>query len=179
MNKIFWWIFGIIGGLAGIACLVFMFLIFQEMKGEEAVSEENAHVEQPDKEEPVKTQAADKATDNFVNPFGEATRVAELTSSHYNKYIHGMSHQKVEADEKWGFYEMTEERIKWLLNALDEIDVNHEETYRDILERWSKGDFSQVASDHNQIWRLQGGTIGRATGKLSAEEEQEYLESQK
>ena len=40
-------------------------------------------------------------------------------------------------------------------------------------------DFSQVDQDHNTVWRLQGGTIGEATGILTPKEEQAYIESHK
>jgi hypothetical protein len=47
----------------------------------------------------------------------------------------------------------------------------------DILNRWAEGDFSRADKDHNAIWNVQGGTIGEATGVMSPEEEQQYLET--
>ncbi|MFD1850086.1 DUF6241 domain-containing protein [Oceanobacillus bengalensis] len=112
-----------------------------------------------------------------LNPFGKTTSIEESTIYHYNEYIHGMSHQKVKAEEKWGYYEIHPERIQWLLEGLDVVEINNETVYRKILERWAEGDFSKVDDDHNAIWTLQGGTIGEATGILSPEEEQAYIES--
>lgn len=111
-----------------------------------------------------------------LNPFGEKTKKNGLTDTMYQEYIHGMSHQKVRADKKWGFYEIHPDRIKWLLDGLDEVDVEHESVYRDILVKWQKGDFISADADHNAIWNLQGGTVGKATGILSQEEEQRYVE---
>ncbi len=55
--------------------------------------------------------------------------------------------------------------------------MSNEDVYRDILERWADGDFSRVDQDHNAIWNMQNGTIGKATGILNAEEEKVYKES--
>lgn len=116
------------------------------------------------------------------NPFGRTTKIENLTDDSYRDYIHGMSHQKIKADRKWGFYQINEERIDWLLEGLEKADPNNLEsyqTYKTILERWKANDFSRVDADHNVIWEMQNGTIGRATGIMSAEEEQRYIESQK
>ena len=91
--------------------------------------------------------------------------------------IHFMSHQKIEADEKWGLLPLTTERVTRLINVIEtnQNDYKNSELYLNILNRWSKNDFSQIDRDHNEIWALQGGTIGRATGILSYEEELEYI----
>jgi hypothetical protein len=90
--------------------------------------------------------------------------------------IHFMSHQKVKAEEKWGSVPLTEQRIDRLLAILEAKKFKHERIYRDILMRWKEGDFSQVDRDHNAIWDLQDGTVGKATGILSLEEERAYIE---
>lgn len=90
--------------------------------------------------------------------------------------IHEMSHQKVKAPEKWGAIKITQERIDLLLKYVKKQDFEHQDVYVDILERWSEGDFSQADLDHNAIWELQGGTIGKATGLLSKEEEAVFIE---
>ncbi|MEN2767848.1 DUF6241 domain-containing protein [Ornithinibacillus xuwenensis] len=113
-----------------------------------------------------------------LNPFGHSVVESELTDAIYQEYIHGMSHQKVKASEKWGFYGIHPDRIEWLLNGLEEVELRHEELYRRILEKWYQGNFATAADDHNAIWELQGGSIGKATGVLSPEEEQAYIDSQ-
>jgi Family of unknown function (DUF6241) len=92
--------------------------------------------------------------------------------------IHHMSHQKVKADKKWGALQITPERIDRLIEIVttNQASYNHSQTYMDILERWDEGDFSSVDKDHNDIWKLQGGTIGKATGILSAKKEKQYIE---
>ena len=91
--------------------------------------------------------------------------------------IHAMSHQKVHAEDKWGFLPMTQERIQRLTEVVEanKKSYNNSETYLKILNRWSNNDFSQADFDHNLIWDLQGGTVGRAYGTLSFEEEKAYI----
>lgn len=114
-----------------------------------------------------------------LNPFGEEIALKELTDDNIQEYIHGMSHQKVIAEKKWGFYELIPERVEWLLKGVEESsDLRHADTYEAILKKWKEGDFSTVDEDHNKIWNLQGGTVGKATGILSEEEEKAYIESE-
>ena len=116
-----------------------------------------------------------------VNPFGDNLKKEDLTDDDIRLYIHAMSHQKVEAEEKWGFYEIHEKRIKWLLKGLEEAsNLSDKETYKDILTKWDAGDFSTADKDHNVIWEMRGGeesddSIGKATRVLSKQEEEEYL----
>lgn len=91
--------------------------------------------------------------------------------------IHHMSHQKVEADEKWGSILITQARIGMLIDIVKEHENKWEDSdlYLDILNRWYKGDFSQADKDHNAIWKLKGGTIGEAKGLLNAKEEEKFI----
>jgi hypothetical protein len=92
--------------------------------------------------------------------------------------IHAMSHQKIEADAKWGLLPLTTERVERLMDVIEtnKNDYKNARLYMGILTRWSENDFSQIDLEHNQIWEIQGGTIGRATGILSYEEEVKYIE---
>lgn len=154
----------------------YLFIEFQKdteyfhKQKEEAEEETEEEVEKP-------VELSQDKTGN--NPFGDDVTQEELTDEHFQEYIHGMSHQKVRAEEKWSFYELTPERVEWLHEALEVADVEHKDVYQTILSKWVEGDFSTAYKDHNAIWELQGGTIGKATGLLSAEEEQAYLESAK
>lgn len=112
-----------------------------------------------------------------LNPFGESTTSKALTDYTYQEYIHGMSHQKVKASKKWGFYEIHPSRIQWLLEGLDKVELDREATYREILKKWNNENFSSIDVDHNTVWSLQNGTVGKATGILSAGEEQAYVNS--
>lgn len=112
------------------------------------------------------------------NPFGEKVKTP-LSEVLMQQYIHAMSHQKVQAKEKWSYFKITDERIDFLLNQLEINQYKHEETYKDILMRWKEDNFSDAVSDHNDIWRIQEGTIGKATGLLSPKAEEAYISEQK
>ncbi|MGM0843572.1 MAG: DUF6241 domain-containing protein [Bacillota bacterium] len=139
-------------------------------------SQEKAAVENDKTEEYREENTQGEA--RTENPFGEPF-LSPINETVMQQYIHAMSHQKIKAKQKWSFYEMTEERILYLLGELDKGDYEHEQVYRDILVKWQEGNFSEVDHDHNEVWSLQGGTVGAAKGVLSAEEERTYLNKQK
>ncbi|MFI8687514.1 DUF6241 domain-containing protein [Rossellomorea sp. NPDC077527] len=112
------------------------------------------------------------------NPFYEKVKTP-LSETLIQQYIHAMSHQKIKAEEKWSFFEITDERIEFLLSQLEVNNYKHEQTYKQILTKWKQGDFSEAVSDHNAIWRIQDGNIGIATDLLSPKEEKAYIESRK
>ncbi|WJY28049.1 DUF6241 domain-containing protein [Sporosarcina trichiuri] len=92
--------------------------------------------------------------------------------------IHDMSHQKVRAEDKWGFLPMTQDRVERLTEVVEKNKKKYgknADVYLDILQRWSNDDFSAVDQDHNTIWDMQGGTVGKATGILTIEQEQEFI----
>lgn len=101
----------------------------------------------------------------------------DVNDDNIQEIIHSMSHQKVKADEKWGNILITKESIQYLLEVVKENEniLDYSDTYLDILNRWYEGDFSKADKDHNAIWELQGGSIGKATGLLTPLEEQEYI----
>ena len=90
--------------------------------------------------------------------------------------LHNMTHQKVQATPKWGVLEVTEERLTEMLHILDESEYDHKAFYRETLEKWLQGDFSNAVEVHNHIWNLQDGTVGEAKRLLTPEEEAAYIE---
>jgi hypothetical protein len=93
--------------------------------------------------------------------------------------IHKMSHQKIIASMKRGSIQITQKRLENLSKAIDQ-NKDHLESYdiyREILDRWIKGDFSQADQDHNAIWEMMDGEIGKATGVASKEQEKEYIQN--
>ncbi|WP_025783462.1 DUF6241 domain-containing protein [Sporosarcina sp. D27] len=95
--------------------------------------------------------------------------------------IHAMSHQKVKAEDKWISIVMTSDRVNRLLEIVKAKDERFEKNgplYLEILQRWASGDFSKVDQDHNAIWQLQGGTVGRATGILTEQQEEDFIAEQ-
>ncbi|QKY69411.1 DUF6241 domain-containing protein [Lentibacillus sp. CBA3610] len=121
-----------------------------------------------------------EATEPELNPFGNQKDKSQIMESNILQYIHWMSHQKVKADDKWGFFEITDERIEWLLDAIDETEyLEKAEEYKDILNRWKDGNFSDVVNDHNYVWEILGGEkeSQKATEILSESKEKEYIEN--
>ncbi|MFD2215888.1 DUF6241 domain-containing protein [Metabacillus endolithicus] len=162
--------------IVGAICLGCFSVIMLDMVNSKAVS-----TAQADSEEQTSKEKVDKASEEVnldENPFGGKDST-ELTEEDILNYMHGMSHQKVIAEEKWLHYEMTTERINYLIAVVENGPYEHEEVFLDILHRWSVDDFSEADKDHNKIWRIQGGTIGEATGVMTAEQEQLYLEENK
>ncbi|EDL64387.1 hypothetical protein BSG1_21545 [Bacillus sp. SG-1] len=129
--------------------------------------------EQAEDETEYYEAGADQSEANSIseNEIPNAMREDDLQQK-----IHDMSHQKVKAAQKWGSLEITPERIDHLISVVESGNYEHSHVYLDILYGWKEGDFSEADKDHNTIWRLQGGTIGKATGVLSVAEEQKYIE---
>ncbi|MGD6802188.1 DUF6241 domain-containing protein [Rossellomorea vietnamensis] len=148
-----------------------IYIYFSEQGSQEMTNAEDGEAEGYRE----KTTEQETSTEN---PFGEPF-LSPINETVMQQYIHAMSHQKVEAKQKWSFYEMTDERILYLLGELDKGDYEHEQVYRDILIKWQEEDFSEVDHDHNEVWSLQGGTVGAAKGILSPQAEETYLNKQK
>lgn len=102
----------------------------------------------------------------------------DIQEERMQRFIHAMSHQKVESEKKWSFLPLTPERVKRLLEVAKTNKDKYEygEEYVEILTRWAKKDFEAIQYEHNEIWKLQDGNVGEATGVLTNEEEKEYIE---
>lgn len=100
----------------------------------------------------------------------------DMNDSDVQDMIHFMSHQKVSAPKKWGKLQLTKGRVDKLLEIVQQGDFKHKHTYENILKQWSEGNFGRSVQAHNDIWKLQGGTVGRATGLLSPKEEKKFIE---
>ncbi|HFJ9283531.1 TPA: PRK06770 family protein [Bacillus toyonensis] len=94
--------------------------------------------------------------------------------------MHRMVHQKVKSSEKWGFIEMTNKEIRSAKEAVESsTNFKNKSKLLATLERWEKGDFSQTVEEHNFLWEIQGGDTGKATERLSSEEEKKYVKEMK
>ncbi|MFD2615741.1 MULTISPECIES: DUF6241 domain-containing protein [Terrilactibacillus] len=91
--------------------------------------------------------------------------------------MHEMTHQKVKADEKWGAVQMTPEHIQTLLELVAKNNFENKDELSSILNKWKKKNFSTVDQDHNDLWSLQGGNVGKAYGILSESEEQVFIKN--
>ena len=98
---------------------------------------------------------------NAYNGEYDKTTIDEIYTS-----IHGMSHNVIIADEKWGKKAMTEENINTAIIQVLAINILPQEQndLLQMLSAWKFGDFTKSASAHNYVWIKQGGTVGLATG---------------
>ncbi|BAC12807.1 PRK06770 family protein [Oceanobacillus iheyensis] len=173
--------------LGTVLILLFGFLIFYDQveKFETNATIKNSD-ENEEKEVVEKDPLISEETKENANPFGDMVSASGMNRERLIKYMHFMSHQKVEAQSKWGFYEITDDRIAFLQESFNTIDSNAFEvkeraSIRNILDRWSNGDFSQVDSDHNTLYRNshEDEDRGMATGILSEDQEKNFIENNK
>lgn len=100
----------------------------------------------------------------------------EYSKKGFEQRIHEMTHQKVYAEPKWGAFELKEENIDMMLSVLSETEMKNEESYREILNEWKKGDFSNSVEVHNNIWSSNEGNTGEAERLSTSEEEKIFVE---
>jgi len=89
--------------------------------------------------------------------------------------MHKMTHQKIIANEKWGAILMTEENIVTVHEIIELSNYPNKNELLKITKRWINGDFGTIDNDHNIIWTLQGGSIGKAQGIMTPEEERWFI----
>lgn len=109
-------------------------------------------------------------------PLGEMPEYETMSELELVDEVHGMTHQKVLADEKWGSVEITKDKVEKLYEVTNnKKDSEIRTMLLEILEPWKKGDFSNAVEDHNRIWNYKEGNIGEAKRLLTPVEEQEYI----
>ena len=89
--------------------------------------------------------------------------------------MHMMTHQKIIANDKWGAIPMTTQNIDSVHAIIELSNFSDKNNLLKITTRWKAADFGSVDRDHNSIWRLQGGTIGKAQGIMTTEEERWFI----
>lgn len=87
-----------------------------------------------------------------------------------------MTHQKIDANDKWGYILMSEENIETVKATINNSQFNNENILNAIIEKWENNNFSAIDKDHNIILELQNGTIGEATDILTPEQEQKLID---
>jgi hypothetical protein len=113
-----------------------------------------------------------------TTPKGKMPDYENMSDSQLIQEVHGMTHQKVKAEQKWGSSQITKDKVLKLYDVVknkDFKDPNAKDMLLEILKPWTRGDFSNAVSAHNKIWEYQNGTVGKATRLLTASEEKEYI----
>jgi hypothetical protein len=63
----------------------------------------------------------------------------------------------------WGVKEMNQDNINTALYMAENSRQSEEkESLIEIARNWGKSDFSSIVDDHNFVWDMLGGTVGRA-----------------
>lgn len=164
MKKGLNWTLGILSVIVVVGLIAVGFFFYQ------------AFTYEPETESEAKTEEVVAPEESSV----EATVDFEVESGtseyKFQQTLHEMTHQKVYATEKWGSEQITDEKINEMLAILEKEEFENEDFYHEVLTAWKEGDFSNAVEAHNEIWKWQGGTIGKAQRLLTAEEEREYIE---
>lgn len=93
--------------------------------------------------------------------------------------LHKMTHQKVRAQKKWGFIQMTEVNLIAVKEVLEENPILNENiNMLEMVDTWLNNEFSNIVADHNSLWGEKEGTVGKAYGRLSQAEEEALVKEQ-
>jgi len=79
--------------------------------------------------------------------------------------MHEMANTLILAEDNkiWGTVTITKETVSELLNMLDKSKPFEEkDTFIATAKKWQKGDFANIVYDHNMVWKILEGTVGRA-----------------
>jgi hypothetical protein len=133
------------------------------------------------KSDPVATKEAQtKIEKSFEAPVSSKVMAEYETMSEEEliQEVHNMTHQKVKADKKWGASEITAHKVQKIYEVAQNKDFkksSNKTMLLDILEPWTRQDFSNAVSAHNRLWSYQNGNIGKATRLLTPQEELKYI----
>ena len=133
------------------------------------------------KNDPVTTKEAQtKIEKSFEAPVSSKVTAEYETMGEEEliQEVHNMTHQKVEANKKWGASEITADKVQKIYEVIQTKDFKKSSNRKmllDILEPWTRKDFTNAVSAHNRIWAYQKGNIGEATRLLTPQEELEYI----
>jgi predicted negative regulator of RcsB-dependent stress response len=93
--------------------------------------------------------------------------------------LHNMTHQKVRSEEKWGFVQINEVNLLAVKEVLQENPAfNQNIDMLAIVTDWLNNDFGNVVAEHNSIWKMKNGSVGKAYGILSPSEEAALVREQ-
>lgn len=164
----------------GIAILITGLALLGIMLGAYYFTEgaEKANTEE-DPEETLPTELDKEEVEEQTQKIGGVSYNTGLSSfsseSEVVDVMHKMTHQKVIANEKWGAIPLIPDTIEQVYEIVYSSEFKIKDDLLEILEKWKAGDFSQAHKDHNYFWSYQDGTIGKALGVMSEEQEREFI----
>lgn len=85
--------------------------------------------------------------------------------------MHKMANTKIVAEDGqiWGEIPIDKESIKKVRDIVEKVAYEDRDYILEVLNRWDKGDFSQVVDEHNYFWAKLGGNVGKAVSARPAE----------
>jgi hypothetical protein len=94
--------------------------------------------------------------------------------------MHEMANTLIIADDNkiWGKQEVNKNSVLELLNMIESTeDFNKKAIVTEIAKKWEMGNFDNVVLDHNIVWGILDGTVGRANevNVAAVAEAKEYL----
>ncbi|WP_223634512.1 DUF6241 domain-containing protein [Planococcus sp. 4-30] len=157
---------GIILGVGALLMAAGYYFIVQNSSGAGEISEVADKIEEREGQE-VEAEKPETGEDE-----------ADMKEVRLQINLHQMTHQKIIADKKKGAIEMTPDNIDDLLTIVEanKDHYEHSDFYETTLTAWKQSDFSNAVHVHNTIWDWHGGTVGRATGLMTAEQERAFVE---
>lgn len=106
----------------------------------------------------AETQTAEQPTKNSNNTI-TVNNDKEILDT-----MHSMANTLIvpEDGQIWGKEPITKDNLTHLITAVTNSNIPSKEDLLTILNRWNSGDFSSAVEDHNKVWKLLDGTVGKA-----------------
>jgi Family of unknown function (DUF6241) len=107
---------------------------------------------------PTETQTVEQPSDTSDNTV-EAKSDKEILDA-----MHSMANTLIvpEDGQIWGKEPITKEKLTGLISSVTNSTISSKDELLAILNRWNSGDFTSAVDDHNKVWKLLDGTIGKA-----------------
>ncbi|KYG32975.1 DUF6241 domain-containing protein [Priestia endophytica] len=139
----------------------------REVQNEDSNSTETTKQENPEKSQVAneKTHEQEKALEVPENPTGKDIE----------NIMHKMIHQKVRAERKTGAVRMTPEAIDEVIELINNVQPSNSQELLKMANHWKNGNYEHVVEEHNYFWSREGGDIGKAYGRASLMEENEFI----
>lgn len=117
------------------------------------------NVDKPQIAEANATSVLTKSVTDTVESEKAATRIEIVTT------MHEMANTLILAEDNkiWGRVTVTKETVSELLNILNNSKPFEEkDTFIATVKKWQNGDFANIVNDHNMVWKILKGTVGKA-----------------
>lgn len=127
--------------------------------------------------EPNKNNASinSKQTNDKINKDSESKnnkqntndeKITLRTKEEVLKDMHEMANSYIVADKNqiWGTQEITPKKCDQLIKQVEKLEFTNDEKKEllQILNNWRRYDFRGMINDHNYVWSLLGGNLGKA-----------------